>query len=582
MTTRDGRRASADLRVELAANGQRDRRRHRVRRSRPARSSGWSANRAPARPPSRVALLGHAQARHAHRRRLGPHRRDGRARTARRGAAKRARKARLLRPAGPGLGPQPLAADRRPARGGHERARRAGRRPRAHRRSARRGRGSRRPASSCSATRTSSPAASSSASAWPSPSCCGPPLIVLDEPTTGLDVTTQAHVLATVRELCHEPPDGRGLRQPRPRRRRRAGPARARDVRRAHRRGGPDERALRRAGAPVHAQADRRDPRYREPPAARGDPRPGAAAGRPPRRVRLRATLRLRATGVHAEPPPPVAVGARHTRALHPRRRDRAVGDHGAAGAATRRRPPPPCSRSRTCDAFHGTRQVLHGVSLQLQDARVPCARRRVGLGEDHARAGDHRPPRAAVGRGAPRRHGSAHRRAERSKEMCRVIQYVFQSPTSSLNPRRTIGEILRHAVRALLRPAGTRGRARVAELLERVSLPRRAAAPLSRRAVGRRAPARLDRARTRGRARHPDLRRDHVRPRHFRAGRDRASCSRISSSRRTSRSSSSLTISRSCARSPTGWRSCTSGGSSSTAAPTLCWTIRAPPTHPS
>ena len=29
-----------------------------------------------------------------------------------------------------------------------------------------------------------------------------PALIVLDEPTTGLDVTTQAHVLETVRELC--------------------------------------------------------------------------------------------------------------------------------------------------------------------------------------------------------------------------------------------------------------------------------------------------------------------------------------------------------------------------------------------
>ena len=31
---------------------------------------------------------------------------------------------------------------------------------------------------------------------------CRPSVIVLDEPTTGLDVTTQAHVLETVRMLC--------------------------------------------------------------------------------------------------------------------------------------------------------------------------------------------------------------------------------------------------------------------------------------------------------------------------------------------------------------------------------------------
>nr|MBA3289820.1 ATP-binding cassette domain-containing protein [Acidimicrobiia bacterium] len=32
---------------------------------------------------------------------------------------------------------------------------------------------------------------------------CRPAVIVLDEPTTGLDVSTQAHVLTTVRDLCH-------------------------------------------------------------------------------------------------------------------------------------------------------------------------------------------------------------------------------------------------------------------------------------------------------------------------------------------------------------------------------------------
>ena len=30
---------------------------------------------------------------------------------------------------------------------------------------------------------------------------CRPKIIVLDEPTTGLDVTTQAHVLDTIRDL---------------------------------------------------------------------------------------------------------------------------------------------------------------------------------------------------------------------------------------------------------------------------------------------------------------------------------------------------------------------------------------------
>ena len=29
-----------------------------------------------------------------------------------------------------------------------------------------------------------------------------PQAIVMDEPTTGLDVTTQAHILRTVRDLC--------------------------------------------------------------------------------------------------------------------------------------------------------------------------------------------------------------------------------------------------------------------------------------------------------------------------------------------------------------------------------------------
>ena len=39
-----------------------------------------------------------------------------------------------------------------------------------------------------------------------------PRLIVLDEPTTGLDVTTQAHVLDTVRQMCERYSVARDMR----------------------------------------------------------------------------------------------------------------------------------------------------------------------------------------------------------------------------------------------------------------------------------------------------------------------------------------------------------------------------------
>ena len=45
---------------------------------------------------------------------------------------------------------------------------------------------------------------------------CEPPVAVLDEPTTGLDVLTQDRVLAELRRLRDEPADGDGLRVPRP------------------------------------------------------------------------------------------------------------------------------------------------------------------------------------------------------------------------------------------------------------------------------------------------------------------------------------------------------------------------------
>ena len=95
---------------------------------------------------------------------------------------------------------------------------------------------------------------------------CRPSLIVLDEPTTGLDVTTQRHILDTVRSLCraygvaavyvsHDLAVVSGL-------------VTEVAVMYAGRimESGPDAKAVRYAGAPLHPRAARRPSRHRSEP----------------------------------------------------------------------------------------------------------------------------------------------------------------------------------------------------------------------------------------------------------------------------------------------------------------------------
>ena len=113
---------------------------------------------------------------------------------------------------------------------------------------------------------------------------CRPRVIVLDEPTTGLDVTTQAHVLGTVRDLCgthgvaalyvsHDLAVIADLAD-----------RVAADVRGAARRGRAEGAVLPGLGAPVHATADRGDPR--------DERRRTSCAGIPRQRAAARASAR--------------------------------------------------------------------------------------------------------------------------------------------------------------------------------------------------------------------------------------------------------------------------------------------------
>jgi peptide/nickel transport system ATP-binding protein len=115
---------------------------------------------------------------------------------------------------------------------------------------------------------------------------------------------------------------------------------------------------------------------------------------------------------------------------------------------------------------------ILNGVSLQVPrqgclavvgesgSGKTTLARAVMGL--------------AAVTSGTITYHGDGlpGRPRERTEQDRRTLQYIFQSPTNSLNPRRTVGQLIGTPIKHFFELTRRERSERVAEVLDLVSLP--------------------------------------------------------------------------------------------------------------
>ena len=301
---------------------------------------------------------------------------------------------------------------------------------------------------------------------------CRPRVIVCDEPTTGLDVTTQARVLETVRDLCrahdvaalyvsHDLAVVANL----------AGRVAVMYSGRVVESGTRDQifdtpshpytRGLLKALPTLHQKRP-----------LEGIPgfAPSLSEQQPGCDFAPRCAL---ATDACREALPLlVEVGpAHHVRCVHHERRApaRSLGLLAAAPAASAHAGA--LLRLEGLNASYDGHQVLHEVSLT------------VGSGECLALVGESGSGKTTASRCIGGLHSEftgvlelegvelARTPRGRTREQRKDIQYIFQSPYASLNPRRTVGRTIARQLQLFLNLKGSAAEQRLHELLDQVSL---------------------------------------------------------------------------------------------------------------
>jgi peptide/nickel transport system ATP-binding protein len=171
--------------------------------------------------------------------------------------------------------------------------------------------------------------------------------------------------------------------------------------------------------------------------------------------------------------PEPVTVAGRTVRCLrardiqatHPERLPVTIG------------PPAPADTSalsvRGVTASYGSAQVLSGIRLEVPPSSCVAVVGESGSGKTtlaRCVAGMHSRWTGEIAfRGAPLARGAR----QRDKDVLRRIQYIFQNPYTSLNPRKTVGQIIDQQLQELTGLSRRDRSARVTGVLEDVSLGR-------------------------------------------------------------------------------------------------------------
>ncbi|HEY3612186.1 MAG TPA: ABC transporter ATP-binding protein, partial [Gaiellales bacterium] len=303
---------------------------------------------------------------------------------------------------------------------------------------------------------------------------CRPRLIVLDEPTTGLDVTTQAHVLGTVRELAaahhvaalyvsHDLAVVGTLAT------RTAVMYAGRIVEL-----GPTAELFASASHPYTRRLVQAIPHLSGRRELIGIPGRAPSPGARPHGCTFAPRCTFVLDACRAEEPPlrPLepqlwvkCIRAEEVRTSVVSRSGR-LDEHVDTGAVS--------DAVLTLDkvyAGYGPVTVVHDINLRLApheclalvgesgSGKTTLARSIAGLHRD--RSGDillRDQPLALAARG-------------RTREARQSIQYVFQNPYGSLNPRKTIGQIVRQPLGVFGTATGAAADKRVGEMLDRVSL---------------------------------------------------------------------------------------------------------------